>query len=92
MTIFDDFDPPQAPTLQRRSWFLRAGDSVETKRAAHRFSAIRTRSLNDPRQCSLPTVQTVTLLSTPPRDTCTSGANRHIRPHPPANFDSCSMD
>ena len=27
---------------------------VETKRAAHRFSAIRVRPLNDPRQCSLP--------------------------------------
>jgi hypothetical protein len=44
-----------APTLQRRSWFLRAGDTVETKRAVHRFSAIRMRSLNDPRQSSLPT-------------------------------------
>jgi len=35
-------------------------------------------------------VQTVTLLSTPPRDTCISGANRHIRHHPLANYDSCS--
>jgi hypothetical protein len=44
-----------------------SGDTVETKRAAHPFSAIRVRSLNDPRRGSLPTVQTVTLLSTPPR-------------------------
>ena len=44
----------QAPALQRRSWFLRAGDTVETNRAAQRFSAIRMRSLNDPRQGSLP--------------------------------------
>jgi hypothetical protein len=44
-----------------------SGDTVETKRAAHRFSAIRMRSLSDRRQCALPTVQTVTLLSTPPR-------------------------
>jgi hypothetical protein len=44
-----------------------SGDTVETKRAAHRFSAIRTRSLNDPHQRSLPTMQTVTLLSPPPR-------------------------
>jgi len=33
-----------------------SGDTVETKRAAHRFSAIRVRPLNDPRQGSLPTV------------------------------------
>jgi hypothetical protein len=45
---------------------LVSGDTVETKKAAQRFSAIRMRSLNDPRQGSLPTVQTVTLLSTPP--------------------------
>ena len=31
-------------------------DTGETKKAAHRFSAIRMRSLNDPRQSSLPTV------------------------------------
>jgi hypothetical protein len=46
---------------------LCAADTVQTKRAVHRFSAIRMRSLNDPRQGSLPTVRTVTPLSTPPR-------------------------
>jgi hypothetical protein len=35
---------------------LVSGDTVETKRAAHRFSAIRLRSINDPYQGSLPTV------------------------------------
>jgi hypothetical protein len=50
--------------------FLRSYDTVETKKAAHQFLAIKMRSLNDPRQGSLPTVQTVTLLSPPPRDTC----------------------
>ena len=57
---------------------LRAGDTFETKRAAHRFSAIKMRrsssikmrSLNDRRQCSLPTEQTVKPLSPPPRHTC----------------------
>ena len=34
-----------------------SGDTVETNKAAHRFSAISMRSLNDPRQGSLPTVQ-----------------------------------
>jgi hypothetical protein len=57
-----------------------SGDTVETKRAAHRFSAIRVRSLNDPRQGSLPTVQTVTLLSTPPRDTCIRCKPSHPSP------------
>jgi hypothetical protein len=46
--------------------FLRSDDTVETKRAVHRFSTIRMRSLNDPRQGSLPTVQTVTTLGTHP--------------------------
>jgi hypothetical protein len=36
---------------------LRAGDTVETKRAAHRFSAIRTRSAQRSHPGSLPTVQ-----------------------------------
>jgi hypothetical protein len=67
----------RAPTLQRRSWFLRAGDTVETKRAAHPFSAIRMRSLNDPHQGSLPTVQTVKPLSR-----CTTPASRCKPSHP----------
>jgi hypothetical protein len=46
---------------------LRAGETGETKRAAHQFSAIRVAMLNDPRRRSRPTVRTVTLLSTPPR-------------------------
>src|SRR6266404_6214121 len=54
-------DRHRAPTLQRRG--LRVGDTVETKRAAIRFLAVRMRSLNDPRQSSLPTVQTVTPLT-----------------------------
>jgi hypothetical protein len=45
--------PDSETAAQRRSWFLRAGDTVETKRAAQRFSAIKMRSLNDPRQGSL---------------------------------------
>jgi hypothetical protein len=60
-----------------------SGDTVETKRAAHQFSAIRMRSLNDPHQGSLPTVQTVTSLT---RCAC----KPTIRHHPPGNFDSCS--
>src|SRR5262249_14401478 len=36
---------------------LRAGNTVETKRALHRFSAIGTRSLNAPRQGSSAPVQ-----------------------------------
>jgi hypothetical protein len=57
---------------------LCAADTVQTKRAVQRFSAIRTRSLNDPRQSSLPTLQTVKPLSR-----CTtpaSGAKRHPSP------------
>jgi hypothetical protein len=46
---------------------FRVGDTVETKRAAQRFSAISMRSLNDARQSSFPTVQTVKPLSPPPR-------------------------
>src|SRR5438094_8672233 len=39
----------RAPTLQRR-----VGHTFETKKAAHRFSAIKMRSLNDPHRGSLP--------------------------------------
>src|SRR5436190_12690938 len=39
----------RAPTLHRR-----VGHTFETKKAAHRFSAIRMRSLNDPHRVSLP--------------------------------------
>ena len=56
---------------------LHAGDTVETKRAAHPFSAIRMRSLNDPHQGSLPTVQTVKPLSR-----CTTPASRCKPSHP----------
>jgi hypothetical protein len=42
----------------RPSWRQRLrADTVETKRAAHPFSAIRVRPLNDPRQCSPWTVR-----------------------------------
>jgi hypothetical protein len=68
---------------------LRAGDTVETKRAAHRFSAIKMRSLNDPHQGSLPTVQTVKPLSRR-RATPVSRCRPMIRHHPPANSDSRS--
>ena len=54
-----------------------SGDTVETKRAAHPFSAIRMRSLNDPHQGSLPTVQTVKPLSR-----CTTPASRCKPSHP----------
>src|SRR5260370_34752741 len=54
-------DRHRAPTLQRRG--LRVGDTVETKRAVQRSLAVRMRSLNDPYQGSLPTVQTVTPLT-----------------------------
>src|SRR6266700_4622161 len=57
----------------------RGGDTVETKRAAQRFSAIRMRSLNDPHQGSLPTEQTVKPLS-PPRDTCVRCKPSHPSP------------
>jgi hypothetical protein len=38
-------------TGRRHCRGFRVGDPVETKRAAHRFSAIKMRSLNDARQC-----------------------------------------
>src|SRR5260221_657766 len=61
-TLFRSWhDRHRAPTLQRRG--LRVGDTVETKRAVQRFLAVRMRSLNDPHQGSLPTVQTVTPLT-----------------------------
>jgi hypothetical protein len=44
-----------------------ANRPTATVKAERRFLAVRMRSLNDPRQGSLPTVQTVTLLSMPPR-------------------------
>jgi hypothetical protein len=44
-----------------------ANRPTATVKAERRFLAVRMRSLNDPRQGSLPTVQTVTLLSVPPR-------------------------
>jgi hypothetical protein len=53
---------------------LHAGDTVETKRAAHRFSAIKMRSLNDPRHARFQPFN----------------PHRRIRHHPPANSDSCS--
>ena len=42
-------------TLNCSAAVSESGDTVETKRAAHRFSAIRVRPLNDPHQGSLPT-------------------------------------
>ena len=42
--------------LQWRSRFCVPVTRVETKKAAHRFSAIKMRSLNDARQSSFPTV------------------------------------
>ena len=51
-------------TLNCSAAVSESGDTVETKRAAHPFSAIRMRSLNDPHQGSLPTVKP---LSPPPR-------------------------
>jgi hypothetical protein len=68
---------------------LRAGDTVETKRAVQRFSAIKMRSLNDLRQGSLPTVQNYHTVE-PAAATPASKRNRRIRHHPPANFDSYS--
>jgi pimeloyl-ACP methyl ester carboxylesterase len=54
------------PDMIRRMIVLgtgpRGGEGMdETKRAAHRFSAIRVRSLNDPRPGSLPTVPPLNL-------------------------------
>jgi hypothetical protein len=43
-------------TLNCSAAVSESGDTVETKRAAHRFSAIKMRSLNDARRGSLPTV------------------------------------
>jgi hypothetical protein len=42
-------------TATRRGLACPSGDTVEMKRAVQRFSAIKMRSLNDPRQSSLPT-------------------------------------
>ena len=63
---------------------------LKRRKRRQRFSAIRMRSLNEPRQGSLPTVQTVTPLRRLPPRHLHRAQNRRIRPHPPTNSDSCS--
>jgi hypothetical protein len=48
----------RARTLQRRSRFCVPMTRVKRRKRRQRFSAIKMRALNDPRQGSLPTVQT----------------------------------
>ena len=73
-------------TIDRRPAPLQWRAMTRSKRRKRRqqFSAIRMRSRNDPRQSSLPPVQTVTPLT---RCAC----KPTIRHHPPTNSDSCSM-
>src|SRR5262249_5837562 len=74
-----------SPSRPSCRWARGARCHGETKRAVHRFSAIKMRSLNDPHQGSLPTVQTVTQHAT----AAPAGEN-DASVNPPDNFDSCS--
>src|SRR5262249_22499408 len=59
-------DRPRAPTLQRRCR-SESGDTVETKRAAHRFYGNQDAIAQQSSPVLVPTVRTVTPLSPPPR-------------------------
>jgi hypothetical protein len=82
--FFADLDPPQTPYPPRRR--IRCSGhkrdlSDPSPALLDARDGLRTRSLNDPRQDSLPTVQTVTLLNTPPRH-LHQVETRRIRHHP----------